>query len=128
MVAAAGVDPGQGIEDLRVGGLQRPGLLSVGQGFVQVALGMDNGRRGDHEKALPFSELAVALQPESPILRYHHGSILASLGRNDEAKKALRAALLPAVDFQGSSEARELLGRLSGDAETQTKPAPKPTH
>ncbi len=71
---------------------------------------------GDTGRALSFSEMAVALQPELPILRYHHGAILAALGKNDEAKESLKAALRPGVEFHGTTEARALLLRLSGGA------------
>jgi tetratricopeptide (TPR) repeat protein len=73
-------------------------------------------RRGSYDQALRFSELAVALQPDMPIFRYHYGAILANLGRQDEAIESVKAAVQFGGEFQGSAEARELLQKLSGDA------------
>jgi tetratricopeptide (TPR) repeat protein len=75
-----------------------------------------HARRGNQDQALPFSEMAVALQPDQPILRYHRGAILAALGRQDEAKESVRAALQSGASFHGSAEARALLQQLSGEA------------
>jgi Flp pilus assembly protein TadD len=73
-------------------------------------------RLGKHEPALALSELALAQQPNLPILRYHYGAILAALGRQDEVRDALKAAMRGGADFQGVADARALLERLSGAA------------
>lgn len=80
-----------------------------------------HARRGEHAQALPISEMAVILQPDLAILRYHYGAILATVGRTDEAKTALKAALAFGADFHGSAEARALLLRLAGGAEARPK-------
>jgi Flp pilus assembly protein TadD len=73
-------------------------------------------RRGQHDRALPLSEMAVALQSDLPIISYHHGAILAALGRQDAAKESLKQALRAGVEFHGSAAARALLVQLSGGA------------
>lgn len=83
-------------------------------------------RRGAPEKAVLYSELAVALQPELPNLRYHYGAILAALGRREEAAAALRAALASPIDFHGKADARALLESLSAPAAGAGNPVPEP--
>jgi len=72
--------------------------------------------RGEAEKGLPFAQTAVALQPSIAHLRYHYGAILAALGRKDEAKAALTAALTGDSGFFGAAEARALLEKMEGAA------------
>jgi tetratricopeptide (TPR) repeat protein len=125
--AAAAIVHAKGDLDEALAYAEKARALEPANAQVLDTLAWVHARRGNPEQALPLCELAVALQPDSPILRYHHGSILAALGRKDEAKKALRAALIPGVDFHGSTEARELLGKLSGEAAAQAEPASTPT-
>ncbi len=100
---------------------QRARDLDPGNAQILDTLGWVHHRRGEHAAALPLAQTAVALQPDLPILRYHHGAILAALGRQDEAKAALQRAVAFGVEFQGLDDARALLQRLSGDGA-----APKP--
>lgn len=55
----------------------------------------------------------LARQPDRPIWGYHHAAILDALGRRDEARSAVQAALQPGADFCGSAAARALALRLA---------------
>lgn len=81
-------------------------------------------RRGTPDQALPPSDLATALQPDSAIVRYHHGAILAALGRRDAAVAELRAALASGAEFHGSADAKVLLEKLSGETGKSKAAAP----
>jgi len=83
-----------------------------------------HARRGAPEQALPPSDMAAALQPESAIVRYHHGAILAALGRRDAALAELKAAFASGAEFHGSADARALLETLSGDGAKPKAAAP----
>lgn len=48
---------------------------------------------GEHEEALAAIAPVAAVQPENPWVRYHIGAVLSALGRTEEARPHLEAAL-----------------------------------
>lgn len=70
-------------------------------------------RKGDNENALPYLRKAYALNSGDPQVRYHTGVALKSLGRNGEAEKELRAALVLSDDFPEREKVRALVDELS---------------
>lgn len=66
--------------------------------------------RGDDEAAWATIERALAhRQSNSPEFYYHAGAILHGLGRDSEARRYLRRAIGPGVDFEEFEEAAALL-------------------
>ena len=79
-----------------------PGLLDT-YGWVAF-------KRGEATEAAAALERATTLAPDAPELRYHLGMAQLELGRRDEARKNLEAAVQAGRDFPGLAEAREALG------------------
>ncbi|MBN2449074.1 MAG: tetratricopeptide repeat protein [Lentisphaeria bacterium] len=73
---------------------------------------------GDSAAAEPFSAAAAKGMPDTPLIRYHRGVILAALGRRSEAKAELEAALAGGPSFKGAVEAEKLLLGLRQADET----------
>jgi len=68
-------------------------------------------RLGRDEEAASWSAKALRLGSRDPLLRYHAGAIAAALGRTEEARLDLQAALAtdPGFSPTGAAEARRLL-------------------
>ena len=68
-------------------------------------------RLGRDEEAATWSAEALRLGSRDPLLRYHAGAIAAALGRTEEARQDLQAALAtdPGFSPTGAAEARRLL-------------------
>ena len=71
-------------------------------------------RLGRDEEAAPFSVEALRLGSRDPLLLFHAGAIAAALGRADEARQHLEAALAadPGFTPAGAAEARSILDDL----------------
>jgi tetratricopeptide (TPR) repeat protein len=83
---------------------ENPGLLDT-YGWVAF-------KRGQTAEAAAALEKAVARAPNAPELRYHLGMVQLELGRRDEARKNLEAAVAAGREFPGLAEAREALQAL----------------
>jgi len=88
--------------------------LAPEEAAVLDTLGWILVSRGDPEGALPLLRQAHARAASRPEVRYHLGVTLSRLGRLEEAKGELEAALALADDFDGAADARALLAQLSG--------------
>ena len=71
-------------------------------------------QQDDAASALPLLREAFARAPHEPQVRYHIAAALRLLGRTDEARQELEAALSSAAAFEGADEARAMLRALSG--------------
>ena len=69
------------------------GLAAEGQGGADVAIVRAQIARGDMEAALAHVEGALEGAPEDPALRFVRASVLAGMGRLEEARAAYRAIL-----------------------------------
>ncbi|MDR3629312.1 MAG: tetratricopeptide repeat protein [Desulfocapsaceae bacterium] len=87
--------------------------LNPGNPTVLDTVGWAYQRLGDHEKAFGYMERAVNLTPEQPLLNYHLGMILYTLGKKDEAREKLKKAVESAGDFKWKNKALETLKLLS---------------
>jgi len=71
-------------------------------------------KMGHLEEALRIMRQAIVKAPDLPTLNYHLGVALYQSGRNSEAKVYLAKALKSTEQFQGRSEAQQLLARSNG--------------
>jgi putative PEP-CTERM system TPR-repeat lipoprotein len=69
---------------------------------------------GEAARALPLLREAHARAAQRPEVRFHIGAALEKLGRPEEARLELEAALAIGVAFKESAEARALLKRIQG--------------
>lgn len=76
---------------------------------------------GQSEAAQAVLERAVAQFPNMPQLRYHLGSVYASLGRREEALEQVSRAVEARVPFPGFEDAEALLKQLQAEGGT-TRP------
>ena len=70
-------------------------------------------RKGEYERALPYLRKAYAINSSDPEIRYHTGVALKALGRNGEAEKELRAALVLSDEFAERDEVQRLVDELT---------------
>jgi peroxiredoxin len=96
-----GVDPGQW-EDIKI-------EFEAG---IRDTIGYAYYRDMNDEKALPWLEQAVSLNPADANIRYHHGLVLERLGRIQEAWESFLYARYYA--FFESSDIERALSRLEG--------------
>lgn len=68
---------------------------------------------GDTEAALPLLRKARSLDASSPVIRFHLGAVLNTLGRTPEARSELEGALASGRPFDGIDRARTLLQQLT---------------
>jgi putative PEP-CTERM system TPR-repeat lipoprotein len=71
-------------------------------------------QNGEAARALPLLREANARAAQRPEVRFHIGAALAMLGREDEARQELEAALALGTAFQEAADARSLLERIQG--------------
>lgn len=76
-------------------------------------IGWIMARMGNNEEALPYLRKAYALNSGDPQIRYHTGVALKALGRNGEAEKELRAALVLGDDFPERNKVQGLVDELT---------------
>jgi cellulose synthase operon protein C len=69
-------------------------------------------KAGQDDRALQLLRDARLRDPNNPDTRYYLGAVLASVGRNTEAKDELQAALKVSRDFATAREAEKLLASL----------------
>ena len=69
-------------------------------------------RHGDPQEGLRYLRDANARRGSNPEIRYHIAEALAALGRSDEARRELQAALDLTAPFPSADKARRLLQRL----------------
>ncbi len=84
--------------------LTQPSVLDT-QGYAYLKL-------GDANKALQLFEAALKAVPESSEFRYHAAMAKEKLGKKDEAKALLKAALASKTPFSERAEAEAMLKRL----------------
>lgn len=87
---------------------ERPGV------FTADALGWALHVNGRSAEALPLLDQALALGLRRASFLYHRGTVLAALGRDDEARADLTEALAtdPWFSVRGAADARATLARL----------------
>jgi tetratricopeptide (TPR) repeat protein len=69
-------------------------------------------KRGEYQQALTTLERALALTPDSRVIRFHLAMDQLQLGLRDKARTNLESALNGAGSFQGAEEARLALANL----------------
>ncbi|WP_016956279.1 XrtA/PEP-CTERM system TPR-repeat protein PrsT [Catenovulum agarivorans] len=67
---------------------------------------------GQYEAALNLFRQAFAINSSDPSIRYHLGAVLVKLGRMNEAKMELQAALMLGIDFAEKAQCEQLLETL----------------
>ena len=98
--------------DSRAGGLAAAALeLAPEHPAVLDTYGWILVQNGSHDEGLEYLREAHSRASESSVILYHLGVALHRLGRDDEARQELEAAL-ERGDFRGAAEARALLERL----------------
>ena len=93
------------------------GLAAEGQGGADVAIVRAQLARGDAAAALAHVEGALAEAPEDPALRFVRASVLAGVGRTEEAEEAFRAILREQPGAERAWLALYRLALARGDAE-----------
>lgn len=91
---------------------RRAHALAPERADVLDTLGWLLVREGRPAEGLQFLREAHSRAARIPEIRYHVGVALAELGRVEEARAELEAALAGGDAFDGAEHARELLGRL----------------
>ena len=76
-------------------------------------LGWILAQQGNPERGLPLLREAHARASREGAVRYHLAVALNQLGRVEEARRELEAALEADENFEGNDEARALLRRLT---------------
>ena len=79
---------------------------------VNDTLGWVLVRQGSFKEGLAYLRQAHARAFQQPAVRYHLAVALNGLGRSEEAKQELEAALAAGKPFKEEGEARELLARI----------------
>lgn len=69
-------------------------------------------KQGKFNEGLAYLRQAHALEFQQPEVRYHLAVALYGLGRNEEAKQELEAALATDKPFKEAEEARKLLAQI----------------
>ena len=93
------------------------GLSDEGQSRADVAIVRAQLARGDAEAALAHAETALEKAPDDPVLRFVRASVLAGMGRLDEAEAAYRALIEEQPDAERVWLALYRLALARGDAE-----------
>ncbi len=98
-----------------------PGALAMAERAMALAptaphivgtVGWASFKSGQTDRALQLLRDARLRDPENPDTRYFLGSVLASLGRNGEAREELHAAVRSARVFASRGDAERLLATL----------------
>ena len=92
------------------------GLSDEGQSRADVAIVRAQLSRGDAEAALAHAEAALEEAPDDPVLRFVRASVLAGMGRLDEAEAAYRALVEEQPDAERVWLALYRLALARGDA------------
>jgi protein O-mannosyl-transferase len=74
-------------------------------------LGAVYGQQGRFSDAIAQFQIAVGISPRDPEFLTNLATAFQAVGRNDDAKQALRAALAAAPDYQPARHALEQLGK-----------------
>jgi tetratricopeptide (TPR) repeat protein len=82
--------------------------------YLLDTLGWTHHKLGHGVDAVRVLQQAMTLAPEHPILNYHLGAAYAKMGQRAEAVTHLKKALASGAPFEGSDEAKILLGEVSG--------------
>jgi tetratricopeptide (TPR) repeat protein len=82
--------------------------------YLLDTLGWTHHKMGHGTDAVRVLQQATTLVPEHPILNYHLGAAYAKVGQRAEASMHLKKALASGAAFEGSNEAKALLGEISG--------------
>ena len=89
---------------------------AMDMGILQAAVldthGWIKALTGEHSEALDILRRAHAMDSEDPSVRYHLGYTLLKLGRNEEARQELIAALSSEQTFIERNEAQALLDSI----------------
>lgn len=82
--------------------------------YLLDTLGWTHHKMGHQTDAVRILQQAMTLVPDHPILNYHLGAAYAKGGQRTEALTHLKKALASGTAFEGSDEAKSLLGKVSG--------------
>ncbi len=82
--------------------------------YLLDTLGWTHHKMGHQTDAVRILQQATTLVPDHPILNYHLGAAYAKGGQRVEALTHLKKALATGATFEGSDEAKTLLGEVSG--------------
>jgi len=82
--------------------------------YLLDTLGWTHHKMGHQTDAIRILHQAATLAPDHPILNYHLGAAYIKAGQPTEAAKHLKKALASGSAFEGSDEAKTLLGEVSG--------------
>lgn len=82
--------------------------------YLLDTLGWAHHKLGHGADAVRVLQQATTLAPEHPILNYHLGAAYAKVGQRAEAATHLKKALASGAAFEGSDDAKTLLGEVSG--------------
>ena len=109
-------------------------LVDLRRAYARVDTGDELAARGDREAALAEYAAAHREQPDSTELAFWHGTYLAAVGREDEARRVLRpvfeghagwAELLRRLPAAGLfPDDRQLIARLTRSGQTDVGPEP----
>ena len=76
---------------------------------IKDTLGWVYYKQGWFDKAYPFLAEASAALPQHPLVRYHHAVALAKIGKQEEARAELKAALSLPGSFPEADRAAQML-------------------
>lgn len=82
--------------------------------YLLDTLGWTHHKMGHGVDAVRVLQQATTLAPDHPILNYHLGAAYAKMGQRAEAVTHLKKALASGAAFEGTDEAKTLLGEVSG--------------
>lgn len=88
--------------------------LDLMYAYLLDTLGWTHHKMGHQTDAVRILQQATTLVPDHPILNYHLGAAYAKGGQRAEALTYLKKALASDATFEGSDEAKLLLGEVSG--------------
>ena len=80
--------------------------------FTRFALAQEHARRGEADRALGYYKGLVREHPDYVGTYYHLGGLYRTLGRDDEARAALRAGVAVATRAGDAHARAELQGAL----------------
>ena len=110
-LAASLVDQGTGLDEaLRYGRLALEAAPSVPA--IQDTVGWIYFKKGSVEEAYPLLTRAASELSDNPMVRYHHGMVLAQRGDKALAVAELEAALSLSKNFPGAEEAATMLASM----------------
>jgi tetratricopeptide (TPR) repeat protein len=72
-------------------------------------------KKGLYPSAVELLESALAKSPKEPVYQYHLGTVYLTLGRREQGRKTLQAALRAGLNSEEAKAAKEALQRAGSD-------------